>query len=109
MELEVDLIGTGISLDEDEDWIDPIIGLGYTCELNDNWTIKLYGDMGGFGISSDFTWQGAGLIDYQPWKHVAFAVGYRAIGTDYESGSGSEKFTYDVIVHGPLIGIDIRF
>jgi len=109
MELEVDLIGTGLSLEEDKDWADPIIGVRYAYQMADKWALRLYGDIGGFGVSSDFTWQGIGLIDFQPWKHVAIVAGYRAIGTDYESGSGSDKFTYDVTVHGPVVGLDIRF
>jgi hypothetical protein len=43
----------------------------------------------------------------QPWKNEAIVVRYRAIGTDYETGSGNRIF-YDATVHGPLVGIDIR-
>ena len=65
--------------------------------------------MSGFGVSSDFTWQALGLIDFQPWKHAAIVGGYRAIATDYTSGSGRDKFTYDAIVHGPVLGLDVWF
>ena len=109
MELDVDLIGTGINLNEDTDWTDPIIGARYAYQISKKWALRLYGDIGGFGVSSDFTWQALGLIDFQPWKYVAIVAGYRAIGTDYKSGSGSDKFTYDVTVHGPVAGLDIRF
>ena len=109
MGVDIDLIGTGLSLDEDKDWADPIIGARYAYQMTDKWALRFYGDIGGFGVSSNFTWQGVGLIDFQPWKHVAIVAGYRAIDTDYESGSGSDKFTYDVTVHGPVVGLDIRF
>jgi len=109
LDVGIDLIGTRVSLDEDTDWADPIIGARYAYQISDKWALRLYGDIGGFGVSSNFTWQGIGLIDFQPWKHVAIVAGYRAIGTDYESGSGSDKFTYDVTVHGPVVGLDIRF
>ncbi len=81
----------------------------YSHKIADKWSLSLYGDIGGFGVSSDFTWQGFGLIDFQPWKNVAFIAGYRAIGTDYETGSGTDKFTFDTTVHGPIIGVDIRW
>lgn len=109
LEAGVRLNNVGQSLDGDEDWVDPIVGLRYHYAFNDQWTLQLYGDIGGFGASSDFTWQGLALIDYQPWQNVALVAGYRGIGTDYETGSGSDKFTYDATVHGPVIGIDVRW
>lgn len=109
LDLEVDFIGTGSGLDKNKNWVDPIVGARYAYQMTDKWALRLYGDIGGFGVSSNFTWQGLGLIDFHPWKHVAIVAGYRAIDTDYETGSGRDKFTYDVIVHGPVLGVDIRF
>lgn len=99
----------GITLDGNKDWVDPIAGLRYGYSFSDKWTLRLYGDIGGFGVSSDFTWQGIAQINYQAWKHVAFVAGYRAIGTDYETGNGTDKFSYDNTIYGPLAGIDIRW
>lgn len=109
LDADVGFRNIGVSVDGDQDWVDPIVGVRYGFQIADMWALRLYGDIGGFGVSSDFTWQGLGLIDFQPWKHVAFVAGYRAIGTDYTSGSNRDKFTYDAIVHGPVIGLDIRF
>lgn len=105
----INLNNVGERLDGDQDWVDPIVGLRYNYAFTDKWSLQLYGDIGGFGVSSDFTWQGLVLIDYQPWKNVAFVAGYRGIGTDYETGSGTDQFTFDATVHGPLIGVDIRW
>ncbi|NNK93335.1 MAG: hypothetical protein HKP41_03190 [Desulfobacterales bacterium] len=105
----VTLNNLGVNLDGNQDWVDPIVGLRYNYAFSDKWSLQLYGDIGGFGASSDFTWQGMALIDFQPWKNIAFVAGYRGIGTDYETGSGVDKFTYDTTVHGPLIGLDIRW
>lgn len=69
------------------------------------WAININGDTGGFGVSSDFTWQGLALIDFQPWRNVAIVAGYRAIYSDYSN----DGFTYDATVHGPVVGIDIRW
>jgi len=109
LEAGIELNDVGASLDGDQDWIDPIVGLRYNYAFTDKWSLQLYGDIGGFGVSSDFTWQGLALIDFQPWKNVAFVAGYRGIGTDYETGSGADQFTFDATVHGPLIGVDIRW
>ena len=109
LDADVRLKNLGASIDGDKDWVDPIVGVRYGFHMTEKWALRLYGDIGGFGVSSDFTWQGLGLIDFQPWKHVAFVAGYRAIGVDYTSGSGRDRFTFDTITHGPLIGVDIRF
>ena len=109
LEAGINLNNVGERLDGDQDWIDPVVGLRYNYAFTDKWSLQLYGDIGGFGVSSDFTWQGLALIDFQPWKNVAFVAGYRGIGTDYETGSGADQFTFDATVHGPLIGVDIRW
>jgi hypothetical protein len=36
-------------------------------------------------------------------------VGYRILDTDYEEGSGSGYFKYDVTMSGPGIGFGWRF
>lgn len=109
MDTGIDLRNLGVSLNADQDWVDPIVGLRYDYRISDSWSLRLYGDIGGFGVSSDFTWQGLGLIDFQPWDNIAFVAGYRAIGTDYETGSETDKFAYDATVHGPVVGLDIRW
>jgi len=109
LDAEVSLRNLGADLSGDQDWIDPIVGARYLYEINDNWAVRLYGDIGGFGVSSDLTWQALGLVDFHPWEHVAIVAGYRAIYTDYETGSGNSQFSYDATVHGPLIGLDIRW
>lgn len=109
LESGINLNNVGMRLDGDQDWVDPIVGLRYNYAFSDKWSLQLYGDIGGFGAASDFTWQGLALIDFQPWKYVAIVAGYRGIGTDYETGGETDKFTYDATVHGPLIGIDIRW
>ena len=40
------------------------------------------------------------------WSGV---VGYRALSVDYEEGSGSSKYEYDVLQHGPILGVTARF
>ena len=60
-------------------------------------------------MSSDFVWQGAALLTWQPWKYAQFIAGYRAVGIDYETGSGPSRFVYDVTLSGPVLGLNFRF
>jgi hypothetical protein len=108
LDSEFDFRNRGITLQGDQDWTDPIVGLRYSYAFSDKWTLRMYGDIGGFGVSSNFTWQGLAMIDFQPWKNVSIVAGYRGIGTDYETG-GIEEFEYDTTIHGPIFGLDIRW
>ena len=42
-------------------------------------------------------------------KRASLAFGYRVLGMNYETGSGSELFRYDVITSGPVLGMTFRF
>jgi hypothetical protein len=95
-----------------KDWVDPIVGGQARVDLSDRWGLLLRGDVGGFGAASDLTWSAAGLVSYQfnlgRVQSEIFA-GYKAIGEDYSSGSGLRKFTWDTVLHGPLIGMSFTF
>ncbi|MBT8362839.1 MAG: hypothetical protein HKP41_04840 [Desulfobacterales bacterium] len=108
MDVSFDFPDINQDLSGDYSWTDPILGLLYRYPFNERWGLRLYGDIGGFGVGSDFTWQSVALLTYQPWENVAFALGYRALGADYVS-DGSNAFTYDATTHGPLFGIDFRW
>ncbi len=36
-------------------------------------------------------------------------VRYRALYQDFEEGSGSDRFVWDVTLHGPILGLNVRF
>lgn len=97
----------GVSVSED--WIDPYLGARWIWSFAENWATSVKGAVGGFGVSSDFVWQGAALLTWQPWKYAQILAGYRAVGIDYETGSGPTRFVYDVTLHGPVFGINFRW
>jgi hypothetical protein len=113
--LEIDLKISDFGVDEkgDQDWIDPIIGVRTLWALSPKWTLSLSGDIGGFGVGSDFAWQARGLVGYgfKLFGNDSAKVfaGYRALYQDYSDGSGADKFEWDVTLHGPVIGMSIHF
>lgn len=109
VKLEYDIRNLSFDNSRTENWWDPVVGVRYRYPIADRWTLQLRGDIGGFGIGSDFTWQTIGLIDYQPWKYVSLVGGYRALSLDYETGGGNYVFKYDVLLHGPVLGLNIRW
>lgn len=95
-----------------KDWIDPIVGTAVLVPLARHWHVEANGDVGGFGVNSDFTWSATGVIgfDFKLFENPASVyAGYRAIGWDYETGSGDSRFEWNVIQHGPAFGFELRF
>ncbi len=50
-------LAPGRSSDDQEVWVDPIIGLRGFMGVTDNVGLRAYGDIGGFGLASDITYQ----------------------------------------------------
>ncbi len=110
METDVDIQGKGkggksFSDSAEKTWVDPIIGFRVHHDLNDKFFVRALADIGGFGISSDLTWQAMASLGYRVSENGAVGLGYRALGTDYTSGGT----TYDVTSHGLLLGYEYRF
>ena len=89
-------------------WFDPVVGGRVIFPLARGLYLSLRGDVGGFGVGSEFTWQGVGALS---WRISNFSLsgGYRIWDVDYQSGSGENLFRYNVITKGPGIGFTIHF
>ena len=94
---------------EDASWVDPLVGLQYHVPFADNWRFNLRGDIGGFGIGSDLTWQLLTTLRWQANDTFGVVAGYRVISFDYEDGKGSDYERYDLTEQGPLVGMTISF
>jgi len=92
-----------------EDWIDPVIGAAYTMPFADKWSFTLRGDIGGFGVGSDFAWQGVGTLRWQASERVGVVAAYRYIDMDYDTGEGAGYFEYDMSIAGPALGVVFTF
>jgi len=107
--LGVDINPPGV--DQSQDWIDLIVGVRSHLTLSPKWSLNNRTDIGGFGIgnSSDFAWNSQILFGYQMTKRSTLYFGYRSLDVDYDSGSGSTLFKYDITTSGPVIGTKIQF
>jgi hypothetical protein len=92
---------------QDKTWVDPIVGAKFHYAFAERWGLHGYGygDVGGFGVSSDLTYQLMGTISYSFNKHVMLQAGYRAFGVDFEDGS----FQFDATLHGPIVALTFSF
>ena len=94
------------------DWVDPFVGLRLRHVFSGGDRIALRGDIGGFGVGSEFAWQVLATYSHDFTigdTPLAVALGYRALGFNYENGNGREAFNLDLTVHGPLIGITFQW
>lgn len=93
-------------------WIDPLLGVRLRHQFTPSQQIFVRGDLGGFGLQSQFTWQAVAAYSYS-WQlngyQLAGAIGYRALAVDYVNGAGIGDNGVNVVLHGPIIGLTVRF
>ena len=97
--------GGEISSTKDTDWADPIVGVRGQWDVSERVFFRYYGDIGGFGVNSDLTWQVFAGVGYDFTDSVSVAAGYRALGVDYSDG----PLSMDLVTHGPVLGLEVRF
>lgn len=98
----------GIDVSQTKTWLDPLIAARFVAPLN-RWRLEVSGDIGGFGIGSDLAWQIYPLVGYRFSKLFELSAAYRWLGMDYETGSGTDMFRYDMVTFGPEIGFVFHF
>ena len=89
------------SADYRKTFVDPIIAVRANFGLARDWALTVYGDIGGFGISSSLTWQALATIDYHAAKWVDVRAGYRHMGVD--------RHRLELDLSGPIVGASFRF
>jgi hypothetical protein len=101
--------GIRVDVDQSVDWLDPFVGARLRLAVSRPLAFVVRGDAGGFGVGSDLTWNLVAILQYHTSPKVALEAGYRVLDIDYEQGSGTDRFVYDVVTHGPILGISFRF
>jgi hypothetical protein len=95
------------------DWVDPLVGARLRYALAPGHELFVRGDVGGFGVGSNFSWQAiAGYgFDFGLYNGITFSgiLGYRALSVDYVQGEGRRRYEFDMLQHGPVLGISMRF
>ncbi|WP_331371523.1 hypothetical protein [Sinorhizobium chiapasense] len=93
----------GRSRDDGATWVDGLVGLRGVYSFTPEWYVTGWGLVG--AGAADLDWDVAGAIGYNVNDRISALAGYRAMGVDYSD----DGFTYDVIQHGPILGVAIRF
>ncbi|MBZ6078079.1 hypothetical protein [Microvirga puerhi] len=95
------------------DWLDPVIGARVRYAVAPGHELFLRGDIGGFGVGSDSSWQAIGGYGFElgTYQGIVFSgvIGYRALSVDYAQGEGRQRYEFDMLQHGPVLGLSARF
>jgi hypothetical protein len=90
-------------------WFDPILITRLATDIYGKWLFQFRGDVGGFGVGSDFTWQLQAYAGYRFTKVFQLSAGYRILGVDCDKGDDIERFVYNVDTFGPVVRMGFNF
>jgi hypothetical protein len=85
--------------------VDPVIGARGSWNLGEKFLFWARGDIGGFGVSSEFTSQLAGTFRWAFSRVGGVELGYRM----YTYNVQNSKLSLDARISGPTLGLDFRF
>jgi hypothetical protein len=75
------------TFDIEEHWVDLVLGVRWSAPVNDNWTLNLRGDIGGFGVELDFTSAVSAGFHYKMTDSMDLDLQYKATWVDFETGA----------------------
>jgi len=86
-------------------WLDPLIGLRHIRPLGERWQAVIRADVGGFGVSSDFTFNGVAGAAFNMTKHSSLFLGYRYLTLKF----GDDDILEDLTAKGFALGVEFSF
>jgi hypothetical protein len=89
----------------DQWWIDPIVGLRGQINLTRWLFLAAQGDVGGFGVGSQITWNTQATIGFNFTRNIFAELGYRYMYVDYNKNN----FLYQMNSYGLFSSIGVKF
>jgi hypothetical protein len=86
-------------------WAIPVAGVHARYNFTDKFFATAAGFVGGTNASSDFSWDLFGGVGYTFNNYVSAFGGWRSLKIGYRNGN----FIYNVLLQGPVSGLNIRF
>ncbi|MBS0189399.1 MAG: hypothetical protein JSS51_15145 [Planctomycetes bacterium] len=90
-----------------ETWVDGFGGLRAELAFNETFSISGRADVG-TGMS-ELTWNALAMLNINLSQNIALFAGWRWLSDDYHTGSGLDRFEYDMMYNGPFAGVKITF
>jgi hypothetical protein len=85
--------------------IGPVIAGRVRVPFNEKWGAALYGDVGGFGIVADISWELIGTVQYDISSHWRLGAGWRHLVAKQDKND----FDADLKLSGPFLTAAYRF
>jgi hypothetical protein len=102
------LVPGGTTFSQSKWWTDPIVGVRLHTNSAGRFNAKLYSEIGGFGVGSDFTWQIFPEVSVRVAGRTSLDFGYRWLDVNYADDEDAE-FTWDMLSQGPVLGFKFQF
>jgi opacity protein-like surface antigen len=91
------------------EWVDPVIGMRVRHQFSPGQELQLRGDIGGFDVGSDFSWQLFGGYSFALGDSWSGIIGYRALAVDFSEEAANGTRGIDLLQHGPVVGVNLRW
>lgn len=91
------------------DWVDPLVGFRFQGPLTNSLQFSLLANIGGIVTGSDLSYQVRPMLNFAVGSGITIDAGFQWAYMDYETGSGLNRFVYDVSTTGPILGATFRF
>lgn len=94
-------------LDQEQDWVDLVVGTNFRIILSKSVLLGLSVDIGGFGIgdSSKLYWDLVYVNTFKVSKLLTVTAGYKTFNYKRVDGTGDEELKTQVKTFGPLLGV----
>lgn len=102
-----DIVGENVSASKS--WVDPLVGIHVFAPLSEKWWLGARGDVGGFGVGSELTWQAYLDVGVKISRVTSLILGYHVLDMDYEDGADLHYFGLDMAISGPQLGVAFQF
>lgn len=93
----------GISGRDSATWVDVMAGFRGRYFLTDSLYLSAWGLIG--AGQADLDWDLSAGVGYEFNDSISAVAGYRALGVDYSH----DRFVFDVVQQGPILGLVVRF
>ncbi len=105
VDIDAEVVVGPLSPSLSESWVDPVVGVRGLTPISEDWSLRWRGDVGGFGVGSDLSYQLSALFQCPIGDSTQFGIGWRHLAVDYDD----DGFAYDTETSGLIMGLSIAF
>lgn len=111
--LEADADTGTARADKSANWTDPFVGVRLSGDLSERWNLAGEADIGGFDVGSKLAINAQAYLGYRTQmfgRPTIMRLGYRLLSEDFDTVDFTgNKFRWDVVQQGPVLGFSMRF